>query len=101
MPDQKQSHISVIIPTCHRNDVLGPSLPRPRLSAHALRSRRLRSAGGPDPAKGGRTTLLCDILEQGEDLPERERRHQSAFKCFSWQQLQPEYVEKIQECASV
>ena len=50
---------------------------------------------------GRLTTLLCDILEQGEDLPGRERRHQSAFKCFSWQQLQPEYIEMIQECASV
>ena len=48
---------------------------------------------------GSLTTLLCDILEQGEDLPGRERRHQSAFKRFSWQQLQPEYVEMIQECA--
>ena len=48
---------------------------------------------------GGLTTLLCDVLEYGDDLPGRGRRHQSAFERFSWQQLQPAYVEMIQECA--
>ena len=50
---------------------------------------------------GSLTTLLCDVLQQGSDQPGRQRRHAAALERFSWQQLQPAYVEMIQECARV
>jgi 1,2-diacylglycerol 3-alpha-glucosyltransferase len=44
------------------------------------------------------STLLCEALQKGYNVADRQKQHQSAFDRFSWQHLKPSYLNMIQIC---
>ena len=49
---------------------------------------------------GSLATCLCEVLQNGYDLPARLQRHHAAFERFSWQRLRPQYVQMLTRCAA-